>query len=198
MTETEVRAAKPEDLLALLDLYGELTEGTPSAAPGDPDIVRSALERVLAQTDRHLLVAVLDGRIVGTADLAIVPNTSHRRTPSGVLENIVVASAEHRQGVTRPLFPEIERIAPAAECRKVGLLSSKARVEAHMLYRSVGYGALTEGFDLYFGQVIELDPFVAEIGAHVARVLAAQRSGRSRRNAPEQTWPVPPPAYFSS
>ena len=145
-----MRAAKPEDLLALLDLYGELTEGTPSAAPGDPDIVRSALERVLAQTDRHLLVAVLDGRVVGTADLAIVPNITHRGTPWGVVENVVVASAERRQGVARALFAEIERIARAAECHKVGLLSGKARVEAHVFYRSVGYEAVAEGFKLYF------------------------------------------------
>jgi len=96
-----VRAAEPDDLATLLDLYEELTDGTPSAAPGDLKSSRAALERVRAQSDRHLLVAVLDGRIVGSADLAIMPNITHRGTPWSIVENVVVASDARRRGAAR-------------------------------------------------------------------------------------------------
>ncbi len=150
MSEIQVRAATPYDLPALLALYDELTEGTPSAAPGDRETSRAALDRVLADPDRHLLVAVLDERVVGTADLAIVPNVTHRGTAWGIVENVVVASEARRSGVGRAIFGEIERIARAAGCHKVSLLSGKKRVEAHSFYRSVGYEPFSEGFKLYF------------------------------------------------
>jgi hypothetical protein len=47
MSEIRVRAATPDDLAALLALYHELTDGTPSAAPGDRETSRAALDRVL-------------------------------------------------------------------------------------------------------------------------------------------------------
>jgi GNAT superfamily N-acetyltransferase len=150
VSEIVVRAAEPDDLPALLALYAELTNGTPSAAAGDPETSRAALERVLTQTGRHLLVAMLDGRVVGTADLAIVPNITHRGTPWGIVENVVVASASRRRGAARALFSEIERIARCAGCHKVGLLSGKGRVAAHRFYGSVGYEPVSEGFKLYF------------------------------------------------
>jgi GNAT superfamily N-acetyltransferase len=149
VSEIEVRAAGQDDLEVLLALYAELTDGTPSAAAGDHEISNAALQRVLAQPYRHLLVAVLDGRVAGTADLAIVPNITHRGTPWGIVENVVVTGAARRRGVARALFVEIERIARAAGCHKVGLLSGNARVEAHSFYRSVGYEPVCEGFKLY-------------------------------------------------
>lgn len=93
---------------------------------------------------------MLDGRIVGSADLAIMPNITHRGTPWGIVENVIVASSARRRGAARALFTEIERIARAAGCHKVGLLSGKQRAEAHDLYRSVGYEPVSEGFKLYF------------------------------------------------
>jgi GNAT superfamily N-acetyltransferase len=150
VSHVEVRTARPEDLAALLELYVELTSGALSGAPGDHETSFTALERVLAQPDRYLLVAVLDGRVVGTADLAILPNITHLGTPWGIVENVIVASAWRRSGVASALFAEIERIARANGCHKVGLMSGKTRIEAHRFYSSAGYEALCEGFKLYF------------------------------------------------
>jgi GNAT superfamily N-acetyltransferase len=150
VSHIQVRPAEREDLTALLALYAELVQGTPSAAPGDPETSRAALERVLVQPGRHLLVAMLDGRVVGTADLLIIPNITHRGTAWGIVENVVVAVGARRRGVARALFGEVERIARSAGCHKVSLLSGKHRPEAHQFYRSVGYDPVSEGFKLYF------------------------------------------------
>ncbi len=147
--EVEVRDATAADLDALIDLYAELTEATPSAAPGDRETSSAALELTLSHPGRHLLVARLDGRVVGSADLTIVPNITHRGTPWGLVENVIVASSARRRGAGRALFAEIESRARAAGCHKVGLLSGKHRPQAHHFYRSVGYEAVAEGFKLY-------------------------------------------------
>jgi GNAT superfamily N-acetyltransferase len=146
----EVRAADLEDVVALRALYAQLTDGLPSAAAGDSETSRAALKHVLTCAGRHLLVAVLDGRVVGTADLLIAPNITHRGTPWGIVENVVVASDLRRRGVGRALFTEITRIARANRCHKLMLLSGKHRVEAHNFYTALGYDPVCEGFKLYF------------------------------------------------
>jgi len=94
-------------------------------------------------------VSEIEVRAAGQDDLAIVLNITHRGTPWGIVENVVVTGAARRRGVARALFVEIERIARATGCHKVGLLSGNARVEAHSFYRSVGYEPVCEGFKLY-------------------------------------------------
>jgi len=145
-----LREAKPEDLPDLLGLYAQLTQGTPSAAPGDESVSIAALNRVLQPRGRHLLVAVIDGEVVGTADLAVIDNVTHHGMPWGIVENVVVRDDLRRRGVARALLAEIEQIARAANCHKVGLLSGKHRLEAHALYEQAGYRPVAEGFKLYF------------------------------------------------
>ena len=95
-------------------------------------------------------MAVIDGEVVGTADLAVIENLTHHATPWGIVENVVVRDDMRRRGVGSALFAEIEKIARAANCHKVGLLSGKHRPEAHVFYEQAGYRPVAEGFKLYF------------------------------------------------
>lgn len=79
-----------------------------------------------------------------------MPNITHRGAPWGIVENVIVASAARRRGAARALFAEIERIARAAGCHKVGLLSGRQRTQAHDFYLGAGYEPVCEGFKLYF------------------------------------------------
>ncbi len=150
MAELEVREAQLADLDALVELYAELSEGVPSAAPGDLMSSRTALEAILEQSGRHLLVCLREGEVVGSADVVIVPNVTHRGTPWAIVENVVVALVARRQGIGRALFTRITELARDAGCHKIALLSGKHRPEAHVFYESLGYQAVAEGFKLYF------------------------------------------------
>ncbi len=150
VADVEVRPAQMQDLGALIQLYAELAGDEASAAPGDLKGSKSTLEAILAQSGRHLLVGLSGEEVVGTADLVVVPNLTHRGTPWATVENVVVASSMRRQGIARALFAEIQEIARAAGCHKIGLLSGKHRTEAHVFYEQQGYRAVSEGFKLYF------------------------------------------------
>lgn len=150
VAKTEVREAQLADLDVLVKLYGELADDVPSAAPGDLQSSRAALEAVLEQSGRHLLVCQREARVVGSADLVIVPNVTHRGTPWAIVENVVVARAARRQGIGRALFARISELARDAGCHKIALLSGKHRREAHAFYESLGYEPVAEGFKLYF------------------------------------------------
>ena len=147
-----VRRATHDDLDALLSLYEELAGSKLTATPADRAGAESALSEILADRRRELAVAVLDGQVVGTADLLVVPNLTHRGEPWAIIENVVVASAVQRRGVGRELLGHLIDTAREAGCCKVQLLSGKHRTEAHAFYRSLGLDAVAEGFKIYFDE----------------------------------------------
>jgi len=95
----------------------------------------TVLPGVRART-RRVLVARVDGRIVGTVqiDLAVPPNQRHR---AEVLKLLVHPSAR-RRGIARALMIAIERAAQA-EGRTLLTLDTWTGSAAEILYRSLGY-----------------------------------------------------------
>ncbi len=147
-----VRRASPADIGALLPLYEELADGKRTAAPADRLRAQAVLAEVLADPRRHLLVAVLEGELVGTAALLVVANLTHRGEPWAIVENVVVAASHRRRGVGRALMGDLIEIARAAGRYKVQLLSGKHRARAHVFYRTMGMEPIAEGFKLLFDE----------------------------------------------
>jgi GNAT superfamily N-acetyltransferase len=152
MASVVVRRASESDLEALISLYHELAADKTTAAPGGRDSSESLLTEILADPRRELAVAVVDGQLVGTADLLVVPNLTHRGDPWAVVENVIVASSARRTGVGRALMTHLIELARAAGCYKLQLASGKHRTEAHEFYRSMGLNAVAEGFKIYFDE----------------------------------------------
>ena len=145
MNGAALRRACVEDLEDLLRLYGELHE-EPPLAPDDR--ARAVLEEVLAQPNRHLTVAVLNRRLVGSADMLIVANMTHGARPWAVVENVVVTASARRSGVGRMLMEHLVALARAAGCYKVQLLSAKRR-KAYAFYESLAFELQSNGFKRY-------------------------------------------------
>jgi ribosomal protein S18 acetylase RimI-like enzyme len=144
-----VRDARLDDLTQVLGLYEQLAEERPAARPAEHALAVERFQQINAQPGRALLVAVVDERVVGTADLLIVPNLTHGGEPWGIVENVVVDRSARRRGTGRALMAEITGRCRSAGCYKVQLLSRKHRHEAHAFYRSVGFEPLAEGFRFY-------------------------------------------------
>ncbi len=152
MGSVVVRRASQSDLGGLLSLYEELAADKVTAAPGDRASSESVLAEILADPRRELAVAEADGRLVGTADLLIVANLTHRGEPWAIVENVIVTSPARRLGVGRALIGHLIELARAAGCCKLQLVSGKHRADAHQLYRSMGLADVAEGFKLYFDE----------------------------------------------
>jgi GNAT superfamily N-acetyltransferase len=149
MSVPVVRRAEQRDLDALLSLYAELAEGDAARLPGERTHAAAVLAAALGDPQRSLLVAELEGVVVGAADLLVVPNLTHRGEPWAIVENVVVATAARRGGVGRALLTHVIALARSAGCYKLQLLSAKHRVEAHAFYASLGLEPHAEGFRLY-------------------------------------------------
>ena len=150
MIDATVREAHQSDLDDLLVLYLELAEDRSGAAPADAPRSGAVLNAILQDRSRHLVVATVDGKVVGTVDVLIVPNLTHGGKPWAVVENVIVTQEMRRRGVAAQLMRHAIETARSAGCYKVQLHSGKQRAaEAHEFYRRLGFEAVAEGFKLF-------------------------------------------------
>jgi ribosomal protein S18 acetylase RimI-like enzyme len=149
MPDVLVREATSDDLDALIELYQQLTGPLDEPVPEPLPNPREAIEQIIADPARSLLVAQLDGEVVGTVDLLIAPNLTHYAQPWALVENVVVAESARRCGAGRALMLRAIELSGEAGCYKVNLISGNERNGAHDFYRSLGFAATGQGFKTY-------------------------------------------------
>jgi GNAT superfamily N-acetyltransferase len=110
-------------------------------SPEDAAMWWHSLERDVAHRSVLVIVARLDGRVVGTAQLRLaqLPNARHRAEVAKVL----VHRSARRQGIATALMREIERLA-VADGRTLLVLDTIADSEAEPLYMKLGWTRATE------------------------------------------------------
>ena len=146
MPQVTIRDAQPGDVDALIALLAQMDP--PGEAP-DRDAALSAIDAIDRQPGMRHVVAVVEGAVVGSVMLAIMPNLSHHAQPWAQLENLVVDEAHRRTGVGRALMAWCEDTARDAGCYKLQFQSRNHRRDSHRFYRRLGYRALTVGFRRY-------------------------------------------------
>jgi GNAT superfamily N-acetyltransferase len=136
MTETYVRAAAEDDLLAVLALYRHLH-------PQEPPLEISAAARVwsllLSSGLTTVIVAQEAERLVSSCTLAILPNLSRGGRPYGVIENVVTHADYRRRGLGRRVLAHALDLAWQADCYKVHLATGSQREATLRFYESAGF-----------------------------------------------------------
>jgi len=98
----------------------------------------------------HYFVAKVDGLVVATCNLTVVPNLTYNLQPYAVIENVVTHANYRRRGLGRLLMETAVSTAWDLGCYKVMLMSGAGRSEAHRFYESMGFdGDSKKGFCLY-------------------------------------------------
>ena len=147
LAHLHIRAIEPHELPALLDLYRHL-HAHDAPLPPDP-ILRQLWDEILGDPKLHYLVAELDGALVASCTMAIIPNLTRGARPYGVIENVVTHPAHRGRGIGTALMQAAVDLALARNCYKVMLLSNAHRTEAHRFYEKLGFrGDLKTGFVL--------------------------------------------------
>jgi GNAT superfamily N-acetyltransferase len=147
-TECLVRRACADDFLGVVRVLARDPTLTDDALSEGQ---RMAWQRMMATADLKVFVADLEGEIIGTTSLLVMPHLTYDCHPTAFIEPVVVAEPYRRQRVATAMLRLALAEARTANCRKVQLLSHKQHANdgAHDLYRSVGFEAEAEGFRLY-------------------------------------------------
>jgi len=128
--EVEVVTEVTDELVAA---FGRLVPQLSRSAP-PPD--RDALAAMVRHDAITLLVARLDGELVGTLTLVMFP------IPTGLrawIEDVVVDGNARRTGTGQALSEAAVRIAQEAGARTVDLTSRPSREAAGRLYERIGF-----------------------------------------------------------
>lgn len=149
---TTVRTATEADIPRILELYQQLAMNPEEleSVKAEPEFSQEMFREMFDLKGYYLLVAEVDGEVVGTTVFVILPGLAHGISRWGVVEFMVVDEPYRSRGVGRALMDYAAELAQEAGCYKIMLGSNKKRTDAHRFYLSAGYEATHEGFTRYF------------------------------------------------
>ena len=136
MLKPVIRPATSEDLAGVLALYRQLNPDDPALDVASAGPVWAA---VLGSGLTTPFVAEIEGRLVSSCTLAIVPNLSRGARPYGVIENVVTDAGHRRSGLGRAVLEAALDKAWAADCYKVLLATGSRRESTLRFYEGVGF-----------------------------------------------------------
>ncbi|AZM54303.1 GNAT family N-acetyltransferase [Streptomyces sp. WAC 01529] len=148
MGDLEIRPAVADDLPAIVGMLADDPLGAARESPDDLTPYVTAFQRLADDPNQHLVVAVREGRVVGTLQLTIVPGLSRKGATRSIIEGVRVHADERGSGLgTRFIEWAVEK-SRSQGCQLVQLTSDATRTDAHRFYERLGFTASHLGFKL--------------------------------------------------
>ncbi|MFG3211444.1 GNAT family N-acetyltransferase [Streptomyces tendae] len=148
MGDLDIRPATADDVPAVVAMLADDPLGAQRESPDDLGPYLAAFERLTTDPNQHLVVAVRDGRVVGTLQLTIVPGLSRRGATRSIIEGVRIHGDERGSGLGTQLIEWAIDESRRQDCSLVQLTSDKTRTDAHRFYERLGFTASHTGFKL--------------------------------------------------
>ncbi|MFI5799691.1 GNAT family N-acetyltransferase [Streptomyces sp. NPDC051677] len=148
MKDLEIRAAVAEDIPAIVGMLADDPLGEQRESPNDLSPYLTALERLTADPNQRLVVAVREGCVVGTLQLTIIPGLSRRGSTRSIIEGVRVHADERGSGLGTRFIEWAVEESRRENCQLVQLTSDNTRTDAHRFYERLGFVASHVGFKL--------------------------------------------------
>jgi|UPI000685D5B2 GNAT superfamily N-acetyltransferase len=145
-----LRTAVRADVPAVVALLADDELGRTRETPPDGDLspYLRAFDLLDGDPGELLVVAVLDGEVVGTLQLSVIPGLSRGGALRAQLEAVRVASRQRGTGLGTALVGWAIEEARRQGCALVQLTSDKRRPDAHRFYGRLGFRTSHEGLKL--------------------------------------------------
>ncbi|SNS70370.1 Acetyltransferase (GNAT) family protein [Streptosporangium subroseum] len=132
------REARPGDFEQIIRLYRQLQPDDPVLKDGS-DV--AAFQQILDSPALHLFVLELDGVVVATTYLNVIPNITRSASPYAIIENVVVEEPRRGTGLGRQIMADTLQAAWDAGCYKAMLMTGSRKPATHAFYRACGFSA---------------------------------------------------------
>ena len=129
----QVNTAKIADIEAILQLQTQIYRVDSLASNS-----RETLETQLGNPACDVLIAKLEGKIIGTATIYFIDVAAHGR-PYAFLEGLVIHEDHRGNGHGTAFFKKCLEIAKKKNCYKVLFTSGLDRQDAHKFYEKLGF-----------------------------------------------------------
>ena len=115
-----------------------------------PESYINTFEVIDADPHNELVVAELEGDVVGVLQLTFIPYLTYQGGWRALIEGVRVSSQHRGKGLGHKLFEWAIDRAKARGCHLIQLPSDKARPDAIRFYEDLGFKATHEGMKLHF------------------------------------------------
>lgn len=148
MGDLDIRPATEHDVPEIVAMLADDPLGAQRESPDDLAPYLTALARLSGDPHQQVMVAVRQGRVVGTLQLTIVPGLSRRGSTRAIIEGVRIHAGERGSGLGSRLIEWAIDSSRAQGCQLVQLTSDATRTEAHRFYERLGFEATHVGFKL--------------------------------------------------
>lgn len=132
----EIRECRPEDLSGLLELYTHLHD---DPVPVINDRILTTWERIIKAEDQHVIAGFLDGAMVSSCVLCVIPNLTHNQRPYAVIENVITNTNARGRGYASAILEFARQIAAKEGCYKIMLMTGSKKESTLHFYEAAGY-----------------------------------------------------------
>ena len=126
-----VREIADADFEGLMKLYMQLHD---NPFPKKDERVMAIWERILADSDYHVIVCEEDGKIVSSCVCVIIPNLTHGQRPYAFIENVITDEKYRGRGLATACLDFARE-----NCYKIMLLTGSKKESTLRFYERAGY-----------------------------------------------------------
>ena len=133
-----LREAVKEDLDELLNLYLSLHEKN---IPENSDYLENTWKRIIEDTNHHIIVNEINGKIVSSCVCVIIPNLTRNIRPYAFIENVVTNEKYRGKGYATECLNYAKEIAIKNNCYKMMLLTGTKSENTLAFHKNAGYNS---------------------------------------------------------
>lgn len=132
----EIREVVEADLTMLLELYTQLHS---NSMPIIDETLLSLWNEILSDEKQHIIVGCVDGKLVSSCVITVIPNLTHNHRPYALIENVITHKEYRNRGYATQLLNYAKEIAIRNRCYKIMLLTGSKEESTLNFYEKAGY-----------------------------------------------------------
>jgi GNAT superfamily N-acetyltransferase len=113
-----------------------------------PQSYLNAFREINADPNNEIIVAELDGQVVGTLQLTFTPSLSYQGGKRCTVESVRVDNAHRGKSIGREMMLWAIDLAMEKGCVSMQLTTNNERTDAHRFYKNLGFTASHTGMKL--------------------------------------------------
>jgi GNAT superfamily N-acetyltransferase len=138
ISEMIIRQIKENELADLLNLYALLHPDDPRIDAAS-DRIKLLWKNIQSNQNIRYYVAEVEGRLVSTCTLAIIPNLTRDASPYGIIENVFTLTEFRKRGIATKVLHTALHEAWDAGCYKAMLLTGRKDEDTLRFYEKAGF-----------------------------------------------------------
>jgi GNAT superfamily N-acetyltransferase len=148
--EIVCRLAKREDLPSIIRMLSDDDLGSQRERFEDPlpETYYTAFEQINRDSNHELIVAELNGKVIGTLHVVFLPSLSFQGGLRAQIESVWVDASQRAQGFGSRMMKWTIARAKTRGAHVVQLTTHRSRDEAHLFYERLGFKGTHLGMKL--------------------------------------------------